>query len=151
MHSLFFYMDLRQSSELLEGRLILLENGKHVDTYLATSGCPGWQHKDATDDSGKGPLPSNYELALNAYTVGTSPIDLSGTKGVSGNFYKIDPHLINIRGKTRGDFGVHFDANVPGSAGCIVLRTPKGWDAFQSRMKTLPKLQQVLPLVVSYS
>lgn len=151
MYSLFFYMDLRGSSELLEGRLILLDNGKHLDTYLATSGCPGWQHKDATDDSGKGPLPSNYELGLNAYTVKSAPINLSNVKGVAGNFYKIDPHLVSINGKQRGDFGIHFDANVPGSAGCIVLRTPKGWEAFQSKMKTLPQLQEVLPLVVSYS
>lgn len=149
LYHLFFHMHLRQSSDLLEGRLILLEDGKLVDTYIATSGCPGCQHKLAQDDKGKGPLPSNYGLGLDCYTVMSAPIDLSGTKGVEGNFYKINPHTVKIAGIERGDFGIHFDANAPGSAGCIVLRTPKGWTEFKHKMRSIN--QEILPLIVSYS
>ena len=53
------------------------------------------------------------------------------TKGVEGSFYQILPFEVPTDGAIRGDFGIHFDANVPGSLGCIVLTTQRGWDAFR--------------------
>ena len=73
-------------------------------------------------------------------------------RGVEGNFYQIDPHEVKINGTLRGDFGVHFDANVPGSSGCVVIRTSVGWQAFEKDMKALlTSGVNEIPLVVSYS
>jgi hypothetical protein len=73
-------------------------------------------------------------------------------RGVEGNFYKINPHMVTVNGVQRGDFGVHFDANAPGSAGCVVLRTDIGWQAFEKDMKNLlTRGVNEIPLLVSYS
>ncbi|NEU77449.1 hypothetical protein PI95_034580 [Hassallia byssoidea VB512170] len=60
--------------------------------------------------------------------------------------------MVMVNGVQRGDFGVHFDANMPGSAGCVVLRTSVGWQAFEKDMKNLYSdgVKEV-PLLVSYS
>lgn len=148
MYSLLFHMELNSISSLILGRLLLLKDGKFIDTFVATSGAPGYQGKENVDDRGRGPLPQSYDLKL-SYTVNPVPISMLGKKGIDGNFYKIDPHSVTINGQTRGDFGVHRDANVPGSAGCIVLPTPKGWEAFQGYMRKAG--DDLIPLVVSYS
>ncbi|GET43002.1 hypothetical protein [Microseira wollei] len=59
---------------------------------------------------------------------------MPGVKGIEGMFYPIKP-FVQVNGIQRGDFGIHADANVPGSAGCIVL-PPKGngWKVFPERM-----------------
>jgi hypothetical protein len=70
-------------------------------------------------------------------------------KGVEGNFYKINPHEVKTdKGGVRGDFGIHLDANVPGSMGCIVMDR-KNFDGFEKRMKSLSLNE--LPLSVIYS
>jgi hypothetical protein len=61
---------------------------------------------------------------------------MPGVRGVEGNFYKINPHMVTVNGVQRGDFGVHFDANAPGSSGCVVLRTAVGWEASLERHET---------------
>ncbi|MDJ0598279.1 MAG: hypothetical protein QNJ37_05510 [Crocosphaera sp.] len=89
-------------------------------------------------------------MNLDHYTVQTTPIYLP-QRGIEGNFFKIDPHLVNIWGKTRGDFGIHFDANAPGSAGCVVIRNRKAWDAFQEMMGHYRNAGlNSVPLIVEY-
>ncbi len=134
--SLIFFMDLGTAKHLIEGRLIAYDCKKHkIDQrYIATSGCINNQRWDSQDDSGRGPIPRNDQVGNDYYTVDTTPLYLP-QRGIEGNFYKIDPHLVNIWGKTRGDFGIHFDANVPGSAGCIVIRNKGAWGDFQAMMK----------------
>ncbi|MBD2773177.1 hypothetical protein ICL16_14150 [Iningainema sp. BLCCT55] len=59
--------------------------------------------------------------------------------------------MVQINGRQRGDFGVHRDANIPGSAGCIVLGTAPGWAGFQADMQKLAASGvRVIPLLVSY-
>ncbi len=62
--------------------------------------------------------------------VDSDPLILSNP-GIAGKFYKINPHLVKVKGTTRGDFGIHFDANVPGTAGCIGIEDPQQWAGFQ--------------------
>ncbi|MDJ0600342.1 MAG: hypothetical protein QNJ37_16060 [Crocosphaera sp.] len=89
-------------------------------------------------------------MNLDHYTVQTTPIYLP-QRGIEGNFFKIDPHLVNIWGKTRGDFGIHFDANAPGSAGCVVIRNKSAWDAFQEMMGHYRNAGlKSVPLIVEY-
>lgn len=78
------------------------------------------------------------------------PILLS-VVAIAGKFYKIEPHLIIINGKTRGDFGIHADRNVPGTAGCIGIESELEWKGFKNLMAAYKRagLQEV-PLLVSY-
>jgi hypothetical protein len=151
---LLFYQQLRDSSQLLEGRLLLIDTDSTEikNTYIATSGSIGNQSSSSVDDRGRGPIPPVNAIGIDHYTVATAPLNMTSVKGVEGNFYKIDPHFVQIEGVQRGDFGIHRDANVPGSAGCVVLRTPTGWQGFEADMKTLATagIKQV-PLLVSYS
>lgn len=149
---LVFYMDLNSSRFLLEGRLLLLDGQGLVDTFLATSGCAGHQRQDSQSAKGRGPIPSCLAIGLGQYQVATNPVNLPQIPGVAGAFYPISPAAVMIDGISRGDFGIHFDANVPGSAGCVVLRTPKGWEAFQQHMRRLQSQAiKQLPLIVSYA
>jgi hypothetical protein len=151
---LLFHNHLRESHSLIEGRLILVNTklNKIIDEYRATSGSPGNQSPDKVSARGKGPIPKCSDVGIDFYTVATSPLNLQSVKGVEGAFFKIDPHEVIIQGARRGDFGIHFDANAPGSAGCIVLITQVGWTAFQKEMKKLSDegIKQ-LSLLVSYS
>lgn len=155
MSILLFHMDLARSSSLINGRLILLDADKNqiIERYIATSGAPGNQSFEMMATRGRGPIPAQYECGIPMYTVQTKPIYMPHVKGVEGNFYKIDPHNVNIWGKGRGDFGIHADGNAPGSAGCIVLPTSEGWNGFQKQMSIIAKITGVtsIPLLVSYA
>jgi hypothetical protein len=68
-----------------------------------------------------------------------------------GNFYKINPHLVKVNGNTRGDFGIHFDANVPGTAGCLGIPNPKEWLKLQKLMAVYQRAGlETIPLIVAY-
>lgn len=131
-YKLVFTMRLARSSSLLVGSLKLFyPNGEVID-YLATSGCRGWQHPEAQWAIARGPLPARSD-----YSIPTTPYWL-GVTGVEGWFFHIKPDpVISPRGIKRGEFGVHFDANAPGSAGCIVLRNREGFKEFCDRLKKI--------------
>lgn len=151
---LLFHNRLEDSSQLIEGRLLLIE--KSTDSikniYRATSGCANWQEYDEISARGKGSIPPQNLVGIDHYIVSTNPIYMPRTKGVEGNFYKINPHDVTIAGVGRGDFGIHQDANVPGSAGCIVLTSAVGWKGFQEDMEFLSSLTIFqVPLLISYA
>lgn len=149
---LLYHQQLEQTSKLIEGRLLILEDEEIVATYVATSGQPNHQSIQSLSARGRGAIPPNLDIANKKYTVLTKPISMPNVPGVSGNFYKINPHTVQINGTTRGDFGIHYDANVPGSAGCIVLRNKPAWDAFEEQMRRYAKDGiKELPLLVSYA
>jgi hypothetical protein len=77
---------------------------------------------------------------------------MPAVKGVEGNFYKIDPHAVTTdKGGFRGDFGIHRDANVPGSMGCIVMNAEK-FALFEQTMKKLASTGvKRIPLFIQYS
>ncbi|WP_202895711.1 hypothetical protein [Iningainema tapete] len=150
---LLFHNKLGDSSQLLEGRLLLIDSESNTikNVYRATSGSAGWQEHHELAVRGKGSIPPQSDVNIPHYTVATKPIPMPKLKGVEGNFYKIDPHLVRINGQQRGDFGIHRDANVPGSAGCVVLTTIPGWEGFQLDMRNLATSGvQKVPLLVSY-
>lgn len=151
---LLYHQYLSRRSSLIEGRLLLIdgETSTIKNTYIATSGLPNNQGYDCLALRGRGPIPPNNLIGVDSYSVATSALDMPNVRGVEGEFYKIDPHEVTVNQKERGDFGIHRDANVPGSSGCIVLRTELGWQAFQKDMKSLfnSGVKQV-PLLVNYS
>ena len=97
-----------------------------------------------------GPIPSQPAVNVTRYMVNVRPLTLSNP-GIAGKFYKINPHLITVNGKTRGDFGIHADRNVPGTAGCIGIPDGTQWTGFK---KLMSEYQQAgltqIPLLVSY-
>lgn len=146
MHKLFFTMKLHPSTSLLWGSLKLIyPDGTSID-YLATSGCTQWQQPGDEWVRGKGPIPAGFD-----YAIPTTPYHLD-TRGIEGDFFHITPDPVNFDGRTRSELGIHFDANVPGSAGCIVLRNQSGWKGFCDRFHAIAKSGvKSIPLSVNYS
>jgi hypothetical protein len=154
-YQLVFHMQLGDDSALRTGRLELIDTSANaiVDRYIATSGAPGWQDTDDQTAKGKGCIPRTDLAQIGSYFVATNPIDLKAVRGVEGSFYTISPGRVTLKsGQVRGDFGVHFDANAPGSAGCVVLTTIKGWEGYQTQMARIAKegVNQI-PLFICYS
>jgi hypothetical protein len=142
MKILLFHQHLATSSNLIEGRLLLLdlELTSIANTYIATSGLPNNQRFDCLSSKSTGPIPPQTIVGIDHYKVDTTPLYMPGVRGVEGNFYKISPFAITVSGTERASFGIHFDANVPGSSGCVVLRTAVGWQASLERHETFINL-----------
>ncbi|MEG4979241.1 hypothetical protein QUA82_09960 [Microcoleus sp. F8-D3] len=137
-------MELKTATKLLLGNLELTyPDGTKID-YLATSGCTQWQQPEDQSAIARGPIPAGH------YQVPTIPYWLD-TRGIEGWFFHITPDPVIVDGVTRGELGIHFDANVPGSAGCIVLQRLSGWNRFCERMEAIAKCGiTLLPLEVKY-
>lgn len=157
MTSLVFRMDLPSSpiSSLVPGKLLVFnDEGSLIDTYNATSGCIGCQHKNAQRLTGRGPLPECRKVGIARYTVPTTG-GYRSKPGIKGNFYHITPDPVNIQGVNRGQFGIHKDANFrtsPGSAGCVVMSN-KEFARFENLMRNIRDTKNLfrLPLVVEYN
>lgn len=141
---LIFTMGLRVASELLHGSLELIyPDGKRID-YLATSGCADWQRPGDEWARGKGPIPQgDYEIPTDPYWL--------ETRGIEGFFFHITPDPVVSDKGVRAELGIHFDANVPGTAGCIGLVNEVGWRGFCDRMAAIAESGvKSLPLKVRY-
>jgi hypothetical protein len=144
MNELAFTMSLGKSKELISGSLKLIyPNGEIID-YLATSGLPDWQRPEDQWTRGKGPIPAGeYAIPSEAYWL--------ETRGVEGLFFHITPDPVGSGDHTRSELGIHYDANVPGTSGCIGLINWEGWQGFCRRMATIASLGvKSLPLKVQY-
>ena len=146
-------MQFDRDKGLDSGRLSLnhLREG-HKAIWIATSSTADKQGAEDFNLKG-GLIPPQYRCGIPNWVVQTNPIPMPSVKGVEGNFYKIDPHTVKAQpsGTIRGDFGIHRDANVPGSAGCIVMSGDRFKD-FESKMRELVKQGvKSIPLFVQYS
>lgn len=140
------------SIELVEGSLSVMDDAIETMSFRATSGLQTFQYLDAQSLIGRGPIPSCKKIGLAAYTVRTSPFDLSSDPEVDENFYYIEPDPIDVDGLLRGEFGIQFDADSSGSAGSIVLRDKEEWQKFQGFMKSyLDEGNSGINLVVEYT
>lgn len=122
--------------------------------FMATTGQRFYQGIGSCNKKGKGGIPPCKIVGIDKYTVSLRPIFMPQVRGVEGNFYQIFPFevLVDQYGKktARGDFGIHRDANVPGSAGCIVIPSGEHWQEFEELMKKLQdKGVKTLDLFVS--
>lgn len=132
-----FQMDLSDTpdpNKFILGELAIMQGDNIVKSYPVSSGIKPHQHKKAESLKSRGPIPSCDSVGIDSYFVRTEPLDRSDNVGIQGNFYWVDtPQQVTIDRVTRSEFGIHFDANVEGSAGCIIF--PKGtesnWNAFQ--------------------
>ena len=151
-----FAMSLDTDNRLEAGRLVLRsiseQGGRTHTVWIATSSVANKQKPEDFHQKG-GPIPPEYRVpAIRSWEVDTAPLYMPKTKGVEGNFYKITPFNVTTNeGGNRGDFGIHKDANVPGSAGCIVMTPGERWDTFEKEMKRLFGLgYSRIPLFVTY-
>jgi hypothetical protein len=95
-----------------------------------------------------------------AWKVASKPISMGWNKGVNAdrvnlpsNFYQIFPEIQKqTNGVIRGDFGIHYDGNAPGSLGCICPRTAIGWRRTIEFMAAAESAgQEMINLEVIYS
>ena len=143
-HQLIFTMPLGKSTQLITGSLKLIyPNGEIID-YLATSGIPDWQRQEDQWTRAKGPIPAgNYEIPTEPYWL--------ETRGVEGLFFHITPDPVGSGDRIRSELGVHWDANVPGTSGCIGLINWKGWQGYCRRMANIASQGiKKIPLKVKY-
>jgi len=148
---LLFKMELKTSTKLLEGTLEALDaSGVVQHTFRVTSGLAGFQKKGDQGTKNLGPIPSCEKVGITSYAVKTKGDNQSDVKGVEGMFYHITPDPVKVGSVERSEFGIHFDANVPGSAGCIVLRDKSEWTRFKAFMKAYNKDYSHISLIVKY-
>lgn len=153
MYFLTFSMGFDRDNGIDNGRLCLrhLEQGT-IAVWIATSSTENKQSAEDFNEKG-GLIPPEYRVpGLKNWTVETSPIPMPKIKGVEGNFYKINPYEVETdKGGVRGDFGIHLDANVPGSMGCVVMSKDR-FNDFEKQMALLSaKDIESIPLFVTYS
>lgn len=152
-HFLTFSMQFDREPGLDNGRLCLryLTEGT-LNVWTATSSVASKQGAEDFHQKG-GLIPPEYRVpGLKNWVVATTPIAMPQVKGVEGSFYKIDPHQIKTdKGGVRGDFGIHKDANVPGSMGCIVMTEDRFADFEQVMKKIAAQNIRSMPLFVTYS
>jgi hypothetical protein len=146
-----FRMTLSDADNLLQGVLSFMEGDTPISSFTATSGLSGYQQLCHQSARGRGPIPSCKRLGITNYSVRTTPFDERGVTGVEGNFYYVEPDPVDVP-PLRGEFGIHFDANIPGSAGCIVFPEQSEWEKFQDLMMQY-KMQghQCISLIVEYN
>ncbi len=137
-----FKLATASSNSLIFGTLEFLKDNEVYNTLTATSSLPGRQQDGSWNRTG-GLLPPTLMVKAktgSGLSVKTTPIYMPQVVGVSGNFYQISPFEMKTDGNVRGDWGLHRDANMPGSMGCIVFPTERGWEACQREMKVLAGL-----------
>ncbi len=146
-----FRMPLKQTDELLIGELSIMDGDTEINSFLVTSGLPGCQSLEHQSARGRGPIPACQKVGISNYSVRTTPFDQRGTTGIEGNFYYIEPDPVDVPPR-RGEFGIHFDANVPGSKGCVVFRKRGEWEDFQDFMLQYKRQGfQSISLIVEYN
>lgn len=139
-----FSLDQAKRSDLIYGTLVFTRGGQEVLSVKATSGLAGYQYPGAHKFKGKGCLPprADWKIATNGY--------YSATRGVEGMFYHITPDPDPDTG--RSEFGLHRDANLPGSAGCIVVADSTVFTKkVQPLLAELSRQQDFIPLVMNYT
>lgn len=140
---IFDFYNLGMGDEFHFGKLILRAPDKNL-RFHATSGLLGFQNLRSCGLMGRGAIPPCELVSIPTYTVNTRPIPMLGKRGIEGNFYQIFPYLnkVDVGDKitTRGDFGIHQDAGVRGTAGCIGITKGMHWKAFQMEMQHLVAL-----------
>jgi hypothetical protein len=144
MYELIFTMTLGISKKLILGNLELIYPDKTSIDYLATSGLPDYQRETDPWVRGKGPIPAGE------YEIPTQPYWLD-TRGVEGLFFHITPDPVGSGDRIRSELGVHWDANVPGTSGCVGLINWEGWQGYCRRMANIAAQGiEKIPLKVKY-
>ena len=97
------------------------KQGQINEWSVTSSHVNGQQRGDQNIRGGLIP-PVHHVRNLDKYEVILIPEDSTDVKGVEGEFYRILPYqIVTKNGSARSALGIHRDANLPGSMGCIVM------------------------------
>lgn len=141
-----FKFPVSRSSKLIEGVLQFYRGDHKEIEVVATSGAIGYQYRGAEKIVGKGQIPEGDHWKIN-----TEGYWLD-TKGVEGMFFHITPDPYRGDGFSRSEIGLHRDANVPGSAGCIVVKNSQVFNGqIVSYLAGLSREQKSINLSVQYT
>lgn len=133
--------------------MVLLGNGKQLNEWRCTSSHVNGQQRGDQNVTGGLIPPVHHCRNLDNYDVLLKPEDSSHVKGVEGAFFRIKPDLVITKsGTQRGYFGVHLDANAPGSLGCPVMDRWNFAD-FKETMKNIIQTNNIdrIPFFPLYS
>lgn len=137
---IFDFYNLKGGGNFRFGKLILATTDKNL-RFHATSGLLNFQDISSCGTSNRGAIPPCELVGISEYTVSTNPIFMPEKRGIEGNFYRILPYSnrvqVNDRISARGDFGIHADMGIKGTAGCVGLTRGKHWEVYQREMKFL--------------
>lgn len=138
-------------SKLIIGKLKLFQQSGDVIKYNCTSGLPNHQTLVSQSAKGRGPIPSCKIVGIKNWVLHTNRLWQPGVKGIEGSCYLITPLSIAVGQIRRGEFMIHWDANAPGSAGCIVFQIQQEWDSFRHLMQVYFERDITrIPLFVDY-
>ena len=138
------------SKELSKGRLSINSLSKGtIEVFVATSSQADQMQPESFHTKG-GLIPPQYRCGILFWQVNLIAIEIS--KRAKSNFYQILPYaVVTDAGTVRGDFGIHSDADVLGSFGCITLPCFL-FPAFEVAVRKLvDKGIREVPLFVQYS
>lgn len=137
---LFDFYEYNRTEKFRFGRLYLQTDKKHLK-FQATSGLQNYQKQSDCWRRGLAGIPPCELVSISTYSVDTSPSPMLKTKGIEGNFYRVYPFSNNVKMShgvyARGDFGIHQDAGIKGTAGCIGITKGVHWQVFQIEMQAL--------------
>ena len=128
------------SGRIIDGVIML--NGQ---MYKACSGCIGCQIYNSYWETGRSPIPPGRDYRVDLrWTYSDLP-------GISGRYYHIlpDPIVDLQTGRQRSEIGLHHDAGVPGTSGCIGI-VNSDWSKLCAAFDELAKFNRWLRLEVSY-
>ncbi len=128
------------------------KQGQINEWSVTSSHVNGQQRGDQHTRGGLIP-PVHHVRRLDKWEVMLIPEDSRHVKGVEGNFYRIMPYEVTTKsGGKRSALGIHRDANLPGSMGCIVM-DQRNFDDFEETMAWVRETIYVdrLPLFPFYS
>ena len=135
MNWLLFSMALKPSTNLLMGKLHIMDGETPIASYVATSGLARYQEKKHQSWRGIGAMPACEKVGISSYSVLTEPYSGTSNAGTTEVFFRVNkPFRILVDGIWRAGFGIHFDASIPDSGGCIVLRDTTEWNSFRAFM-----------------
>jgi hypothetical protein len=145
------------SESLLLGILALIQvaDGKELllNEIRVASSYPGKQYPGSFNSKGGLIPPGKWEVS-------TTPRDCPGVPGINAKrvglpsyFYDIYPNILKMpNGVLRGDFGIHYDGNTPGSLGCICPVSKLGWQRVIEFMAMVKDFgQDRIPLEIVYN
>jgi hypothetical protein len=149
---LLFSMTLKPSTHLLMGKLHIMDGETPIESYVATSGLVRYQDKKHQSWRGIGAIPECNKVGISSYSVLTEPYSCGpDPKNTEILFHVNKPFRILVDGIWRAGFGIHFDAENPGSGGCIALRDKAEWNEFIAFMANYAaKGFSSIPLIVEY-
>jgi hypothetical protein len=145
-----FEMKLGTSTQLIEGRLTLSNNGNTIFDGEATSGTRGHQTKNDLWTKNLGPLPANPDSAA-----GNSIETLERSTATISREFRIRPEEVvqpTPPHTRRNEFRAHQDGGAPGSAGCIAISDAGDFERFAGIMHDLHSHGvETVPLRIKYS